>query len=126
MILDASAVISMVLGEPSSSEMEDQASKSKILRIGTPAITECGMVLTARVGHDPRSMIHRILDSVEAEIVPFDLSQANLAIDAYLRYGKGRHPARLNILDCMTYALAADTGHKLIFTGDDFKKTDLV
>jgi ribonuclease VapC len=55
----------------------------------------------------------------------FSESQARLAREAFKRYGKGRHPAKLNFGDCMAYALAKETGEELLFKGDDFSLTDI-
>ena len=59
------------------------------------------------------------------EIVPFDAAHSDLAFEAYGRYGKGRHPARLNMGDCAAYALAKARGWPLLYKGDDFSATDV-
>ena len=72
------------------------------------------------------SALSPFLDQLAAEIVPVDRAQSILAIQAFDRYGKGRHPAKLNFGDCFVYALAKLTGEPLLFVGDDFSKTDLL
>jgi ribonuclease VapC len=57
--------------------------------------------------------------------VPMDAAQAEIARSAWRKYGKGRHPAGLNIGDCCSYALARSTGEPLLFKGEDFAKTDV-
>ncbi len=57
--------------------------------------------------------------------MPFDESQARLAHEAYLRYGKGRHPAALNFGDCLSYAAAKSRVARLLYVGGDFSQTDL-
>ncbi len=59
------------------------------------------------------------------DLVPIDLSQGQIAQEAAVRFGRGRHPAALNYGDCFSYALAAATGDVLLCTGDDFPATDL-
>ena len=59
------------------------------------------------------------------EIAPFTVSQLRLAREAFRRFGKGRHPAKLNFGDCMAYALAKETGDELLFKGTDFSQTDI-
>ncbi|TAJ33989.1 MAG: hypothetical protein EPO59_03255 [Bosea sp. (in: a-proteobacteria)] len=59
------------------------------------------------------------------DIVPFVEAHANLAFEAYARYGKGRHPARLNMGDCAAYALAKAQGWPLLYKGADFSETDI-
>lgn len=58
--------------------------------------------------------------------MPFDAEQAVIAIEAFRRFGKGRHPAALNFGDCAAYALARATGEPLLFKGDDFSQTDVL
>ena len=66
-----------------------------------------------------------LIEKLLIEIIAFDEAQAVLAREAYLRFGKGRHPAGLNFGDCFTYALADRTGHPVLCTGDDFATTDI-
>lgn len=83
-------------------------------------------MLTARGITDPVATLDAILLSLGVEVVPFTPSQARLAQEAYLRFGRGSgHPARLNLGDCISYALAKDTGEPLLFKGNDFVHTDL-
>jgi ribonuclease VapC len=65
------------------------------------------------------------LTQIGAQIVPFDDDQANLARNAFERFGKGRHPAGLNFGDCAAYALASAEVEPLLFKGADFGKTDI-
>ena len=58
-------------------------------------------------------------------VLPISLSQTRLARLAYAEFGKGRHPARLNLGDCFAYALAKETGLPLLFKGEDFAQTDI-
>lgn len=65
------------------------------------------------------------VEELEVEIVAFDSDQASIAREAFLRFGKGRHPARLNFGDCAAYALAKSRKAPLLFKGGDFLKTDI-
>ena len=67
-----------------------------------------------------------MLHAIEIVIEPVTEVDAILARDAFLRYGKGRHPARLNFGDCFSYALAKRLGEPLLFKGDDFILTDVL
>lgn len=67
----------------------------------------------------------RMLRDAGIEVVAFDEDLAARAVDAWRRYGKGRHPAQLNFGDCCTYALAERTGHPILCVGHDFARTDL-
>jgi ribonuclease VapC len=70
--------------------------------------------------------LETLLQVATIEIVPIDGVQADVAFEAFLRYGKGRHPAALNRGDLFAYALAKVTGEPLLFKGNDFARTDLV
>jgi ribonuclease VapC len=60
------------------------------------------------------------------EIVSFDRELARESRAAFIRFGKGRHPAGLNFGDCVSYALAQARGLPLLYKGEDFAKTDVV
>jgi len=69
-----------------------------------------------------------VADLVEAaglEVLPLDQAQARRAVEAFMRFGKGRHPAALNFGDCLVYAASACTGEPLLFKGEDFSRTDV-
>ena len=84
------------------------------------------MVMVGRTGPLARFQVDRLLQAMRAEIVPFTESQSRRAVDAFLRYGKGRQRgAGLNFGDCCSYALAAKTGLPLLFKDDDFGRTDV-
>jgi ribonuclease VapC len=57
--------------------------------------------------------------------VPFGDAHYGTAVEAWLRFGKGRHPAGLNFGDCLSYATARLAGQPLLCTGEDFSKTDI-
>ncbi len=61
----------------------------------------------------------------EVRITPFTAGHLDVAFEAFERYGKGRHPAKLNFGDCMSYAVARVSGQPLLYKGDDFSKTDI-
>jgi len=69
--------------------------------------------------------VDRLVASLMLQVEPFTAEQAMLAREAFLRFGKGRHAARLNFGDCIAYALAKERGEPLLFKGDDFSKTDI-
>jgi ribonuclease VapC len=66
-----------------------------------------------------------MVEQLRLEIVPFDRQQLVLAHEAYRRFGKGHHPAGLNLIDCAAYALARQRGEPLLFKGEDFARTDV-
>ena len=84
------------------------------------------MLMLGRLGEDGLRDLDLYLARSRMAIVPFTETQAGLARDAFRRFGKGRHPAKLNFGDCMAYALAKETGEELLFKGTDFGQTDIV
>jgi len=83
------------------------------------------LVLTARLERNVTGLLLRFFEETGIQIIPFTDPHWQRAIDAYSRFGKGRHPAALNFGDCMTYATAALARQPLLCLGDDFRKTDL-
>ena len=79
-----------------------------------------------RDGEIKVAMLDAVLAELQVAIVAVDRAQSLLARQAFRRYGKGRHEARLNLGDCFTYALAKDYGEPLLFQGNDFIDTDLL
>lgn len=72
-----------------------------------------------------RAQVRRFLSIGQFELVPIEERESEIALDAYAQYGKGRHPAALNMGDCFAYACAKSNQAKLLYKGDDFTKTDL-
>ena len=83
------------------------------------------MVLESRQGAEVGARLDAFLVGAQIELAPVTLKQAELARDAWRQFGRGNHPARLNLGDCFAYALAKDTGEPLLFKGNDFTLTDI-
>jgi ribonuclease VapC len=126
MVVDSSALVSILLEEPEHQRLFDKAANAELTIVGAPMALETVMVLSGRSRKDPRSQLDGLLRTMGAEIVPFNEDHYEVAATAFLRYGKGRHPAGLNFGDCMSYALAVVSGLPLLYTGDDFSKTDII
>ncbi len=126
MILDSSALIAVVREEQGYERLVDAIEGALEVGIGTPTLTESSIVLMRRFGPAGRSILSRFLEENDVITVSFDDDHWSAAAEAFLRYGKGRHPARLNYGDCMTYATALIAAAPLLYVGDDFAKTDLV
>jgi ribonuclease VapC len=125
MVRDSSALVAVVLGEPDSSRLLARMRAAAQLALGAPALAEALLVLSRRVGGDPRPFLAGILVELDVEVIPFTDEHARVAVDACIRFGEGRHPAGLNFGDCLTYAAAAVAGEPLLYKGDDFARTDL-
>lgn len=86
---------------------------------------EALMVVEARLGRAPADGTLLLIRTLEVEILPFDQNHMTVARTAWQRFGKGRHPAALNLADCCAYAAAIVTNQPLLFKGNDFGKTDV-
>ncbi len=95
------------------------------LRISAATYFEFAMVVDRGQDAESSAAVDILLAQVEAEVVPVTADTARLARDAYRRFGKGNHPARLNFGDCFAYALAMELGEPLLFKGADFAQTDV-
>lgn len=125
MVVDSSALVAILREEPGHELLLLKAFSTDRTVVGAPIAFETAMVLSGRWHRDARPIVHGLLSSIRAEIVPFNEEHYDAAVSAFLRYGKGRHPARLNFGDCMSYAFARVIGLPLLYTGDDFSKTDV-
>ena len=124
MILDTSAVVAIVMKEPGCEELIMKIATGNPA-IGTATLAETAIVLSARLASDARSLLSRLLSEASIAVVPFGESHYSAAVDAWLRYGKGKHPAALNFGDCLSYAVARLADEPLLFVGDDFARTDI-
>ena len=125
MVLDSSAIVALHLREPGHERLINRIDAAEVVVVGVPTLLETTMVLTARLGQDARPMIFAFLRRLQAEVVPFNQEHLDSAATAFIRFGRGRHPAALNFGDCMAYAVASVAGMPLLFTGEDFSRTDI-
>lgn len=125
MIIDSSAVVAILLKEPGWETLLDTLTADGATAIGAPTLVETGIVLTARLGVTGKTLLARFVHEANLQVVGVGDEHWQIAIDAYLRYGKGRHRAALNFGDCLTYAVARIAGEPLLYIGDDFPHTDL-
>lgn len=125
MIVDTSAILAIVFKEPGYETLIDKLLSPDRKGVGTPTLAEAGLVLTGRLEGDAEAQLSGILQQFEIVPVPFGERHWRAAVDAFRRFGKGRHPAALNFGDCLTYATAKLADRPLLFVGDDFGKTDL-
>lgn len=121
--IDASAIMAIALGEPESELFSRVIAVHQGL-VGTPTLVESRMALAAKID-DPDKFIDGFLEPPEVHIVAFSFEMYCAAVDAFDRFGRGRHPAKLNFGDCMAYAVARVHDAPLLYKGDDFDKTDV-
>lgn len=125
MILDSSAVVAITLREPGFESLLAAMDAASRIGIGAPTLVETAIVLSARTGLDGRGLVSRFLLEGDVAVVPFTDAHFGTAVDAWLRFGRGRHPAGLNFGGCLSYATARLASEPLLFTGNDFHRTDI-
>lgn len=125
MIVDSSALVSILLEEPGYEILLEKLGQADSIFVSAPIAFEAVIVLSKRLGRDARPILSGLLSRTGAEIVEFTQRHYEAATVAYLQFGKGRHPAALNFGDCMSYALAYESGLPLLYTGDGFSRTDI-
>lgn len=125
MIIDSSAIIAIIFRERDYERLLEKLTDVNNVGISTATLVETGIIVSARLGRDARPTLYRFLDEAGIVEVPFGAEHWREAVGAYLQFGKGRHPARLNFGDCIAYATSKLAGSPLLCVGDDFPRTDL-
>jgi ribonuclease VapC len=125
-VADTSALIAILRDEPEAVEFTRVITESDRCLLISVSLMEASMVLAGPKGDETSwQELDDLIRWTDIQVVPQDLALANLARDAFLRFGKGRHPAALNMGDCACYALAKARNLPLLFKGSDFSRTDL-
>jgi ribonuclease VapC len=125
LILDSSAILSVLFEEEGHGRVVDALDTANILAIGAPTLFETGMVAIGAFDLHGRALVSQFLERWNVLVTPFEARHWQVAADAFVRYGKGRHSARLNYGDCMTYATARLAEMPLLYVGGDFDQTDI-
>jgi len=124
-IVDSSAVVAIAKGEPEADRLIDALVSVPYVGIAPPVWLESSMVLASSGVRRPREFLEWFGLEFRVESIAFTAEHGRAALQAWYRYGKGNHPARLNYGDCLSYATAKIAGQPLLFVGDDFTKTDI-
>ncbi|UVK50150.1 type II toxin-antitoxin system VapC family toxin (plasmid) [Mesorhizobium sp. AR02] len=125
MVIDTSAIVAILRSEPEAARLEQALVSDPIRLVPATCVLEARMVLVSRRGEHALAEIDLWLHKIGANIIPVDSELVDLATQAWLSYGKGRHPAALNFADCFSYALAKRADEPLLFIGKDFSQTDI-
>lgn len=126
--LDASAIVAVLAREPDAAELAARMAGRRPIYASAIVAYEAvlGLARAASLSlADARQMVTALLVELSAEIVPITAERGSLAIAAFERYGKGRHPAALTMGDCFSYACARDLDVPLLYKGEDFARTDI-
>jgi ribonuclease VapC len=121
-VVDTSALIAVVFDEAKAGACSKALEADSEVLISAGTLAEC--LVVARRRHESQE-VERLIVDLGMEIVNVTPASARRVAQAYERWGKGMHPAGLNFGDCFAYALAKEHSCPLLFTGNDFSKTDV-
>jgi ribonuclease VapC len=125
MVVDASAILAIVRDEPEAEAFVGRILGDAGAKMSVANWLEASIVIDQRGTPRSRARFDGIIERLGIALTPVSILQAEGARTAYRRFGKGNHPAALNFGDCFAYALAKETGEPLLFTGNDFSRTDI-
>ena len=125
MVIDSSAVVAILLAEPERERFLEAIGADPVRLISSVNALEASMVIESRNGKAGGRELDLLFHRSKVEIVASTAEHFEVARDAWRRFGKGNHPARLNMGDCFAYALSQVSGEPLLFKGNDFGRTDV-
>jgi ribonuclease VapC len=125
LVADSSALVAIAVREPAWELLYGRLAKCGASCVAAPTLLESAMVLWRKTGQDERQGLVDLMHATGTTVVNFSDETYQLAFEAFLRYGKGVHPAGLNFGDCISYATAKQLDAALLFVGDDFTRTDV-
>lgn len=125
MTVDSSALIAVLFGEPGYLALVDRILAADHARVGAPTLAETSLVFIGRRGKPGAADVDELVKELGITVVPFGEPEWRAAVDAFTRFGRGRHKAALNFGDCLAYASAVAAGDTLLYVGDDFTHTDV-
>jgi len=125
MTLDSSALIAILFGEHGHLDLIDRILSATAVRVAAPTLVETSMVFANRRKAPAVNQVRALVHELAVTVVPFGEREWHAAVDAFLRFGRGRHKAALNFGDCLSYAAAVTANDSLLFVGDDFTHTDI-
>ena len=125
MVIDTSALLAILLGEPERGKFLQRLSESETRLLSAANALETAMVVESRRGEAAGRELDLFLHRTKIEIVAVDEGQFSIARFAWRKFGKGRHPAGLNFGDCFAYALTKTSSEPLLAKGENFRRADL-
>ena len=124
MMIDTSAIVAVLFGEPEAESIRQAIARDPVRIMSALTWLELTMVVESRRGLAAVAELEAMMVDLHVIIHPFDAAQARRALLAWRQYGKGRHPASLNLGDVCTFAAAIDREKPVLFKGNDFSQTD--
>lgn len=125
MVIDTSALLAILQNEPERRLFNEAIEAEETRSLSTASYVEASIVLESRFGAEGVRDLDHLIARAQITFEPVGIEQAQLARDAFRKFGKGRHPAGLNFGDCFSYALSRSLDRPLLFKGNDFPRTDV-
>ncbi|HEX5078960.1 MAG TPA: type II toxin-antitoxin system VapC family toxin [Geminicoccaceae bacterium] len=125
MVVDTSALLAVLFDEPEAEVFARAIARAEVSRISAANLLEAGIVADCESDARTGRQLDALVADLRLRIEPVTAEQVGIARQAYLDFGRGNHPAKLNFGDCFAYALAKARGEPLLFKGDDFGQTDI-
>ncbi len=125
MTLDSSVLVAILFAEAGYLDLVDRILAAETVRIATPTLVEASIVFAGRRRTADTGELEALVHELGVSIAPFGEREWHAAVAAFLRFGRGHHKAKLNFGDCLAYASAIVANDSLLFTGDDFARTDI-
>ena len=125
MIVDSSALLAILFSEDDADRYANAITEAESCRISAATFVVSAVVVDTQTAETGGRQLDALLRRAGILIEPLTEEQAHVARQAYADFGKGRHPAGLNLGDCFSYALAKVSGEPLLFKGRDFSQTDI-
>ena len=126
MTVDSSALVAVLFAEPGYLDLIDRMLAAEHVRIGAPTLVETSLVFAGRRRAKSAVEVEELVKELGITVVPFGEGEWRVAVDAFVRFGRGRHKASLNFGDCLAYACASVGGDSLLYVGEDFSHTDVI
>lgn len=125
MVIDTSALVALLAMEPEAARLAQAIEADPVRLLSAAALVETSIVLESRQGEAALRELDLLVARAGVQVEPVTVEHAELARQAWRRFGKGCHSAGLNYGDCFSYALSRATGEALLFKGNDFQQTDV-
>jgi ribonuclease VapC len=125
-VVDTSVLVAILREEADAADWIDLFDRTSKSLMSVVSYVETSMVIYGRASDMDPNEVTDLIEALQIEIMPVSLEQGEAAVAAFLRYGKGRHRAGLNLADCFSYALAKIRRAPLLYKGNDFAMTDMV
>jgi ribonuclease VapC len=125
-VVDSSVVVAILREEADSAQLLDVLDRTPRSLMSVVSYVETNMVIAGRRADADLRQVEALIKALGIETIPVSLEQGATAVASFMKFGKGRHRARLNLADCFSYALAKSRELPLLFKGDDFLNTDIV